>query len=517
MTISALIGLIVGLVSATVLVTGVLLYIYYRKKQAYYEQKFVPDVKSKLEINVKDKKYRMIDFEVNEEGDVIEKTKVDWISLKYLQGTLDTLEDKNFFNNSIKTILSRKKLYEKEHYLLDTLGKREKLRYKKKSIVYITPASLIKEEHLMTYIIHKINFGREVDTELLTKIKTHTEKQIYKKLVKENKGLKNPVLVKISAEPSYTKHSDPTFPPAELIRMLKVWYDLNKKQIYVSKTFDIYLMESVPNKRYQSPTLDEYYQRIFEQDVKQFKLFSPQLASNIDSLKVTPIYVHRVTEYDVSFAMVILKMRLSDVEEFKVSSSQYNTPAQRDLAEINFTKQVELAIKEIKNLQFRYDDEILAGNKTLLRPDISSKNLFFIYNFTASLREDLLKNMKAVLDEMKLKRTMYVEMDWLLYWVYMESDIKIKGQILVTYSSLKYGLSFWNEMFLDRVSKFNEKSTLLIKEINSNYEDILKLNAFDTVIISNYALKQAKDDINKDVELAKIKELARTLKIKIID
>ena len=516
MTISALIGLIVGLVSATVLVAGLLLWFYYKKRQTYYEKKFVPEVKSKLEINIKDKKYRIIDFDVNEEGEIVENVKVNWISLKFLQDTFDTLEDKNYFNNSLKVIMSRKKLYEKEHLLAETLGKREKVRYKKSSIIYITAASLIKEEHTITYMIHKISFGREVDTELLTKINTYTEQQIYKKLVKENKGMKNPVLVKISAEPSYTRNTDPTFPPQELIRMLTVWYGLNKKQVYVSKMYDMYILESVPDKIYGSATVEDYYRKIFEKDVKQFKLFSPQLISNINSLKVLPIYVKDLTDYELSYAMVILKMRLSDIEEFKVNSNQYNNRHQRDMTEDKFNEQVQLAIKEIKNLSFRYDDEVLSGNKTLLRPDISSKNLYFIYNFTASLKEDLLKKMKEVLEGMKLKKSMYIEMDWLLYWVYMESNIKIKGQIIVTYSSLKYGLSFWNEMFLDKVSKYNEKTTLLIKNIDSNYEDILKLNAFDTVIISSYARKEAEGDVHKDVELAKIKELARTLKIKLI-
>ena len=516
MTINALIGLIVGLVSATVLVAGVLLYFYYKKRQAYYEKKFVPDVKSKLEINIKEKKYRMIDFDVNEDGEIVEITRVNWIPLKHLVNSLDTLEEKNFFNKSIKFILSRKKLAEKENYLLKTLGNREKVRYKKSYIIYVTPASIIKEDHIITYMVQKINFGREVDTELLTKIDTYTEKQIYKKLVREYKDMTNPVLVKISAEPSYTKTTDPTFPPAELVRMLKVWYDLNKKQVHVSKTYDIYILESVPDKHYKSTTLDNYYSNLFEKDVKQFKLFSPQLAQNINSLKVTPIYINKVTEYDVSFAMLILKMRLSDVEEFKVNSQQYNNPEQRAIIEDKFNKQVSIVSKEIRNLSFRYDDEILMGNRTLLRPDISSKNLFFIYNFTASLREDLLKKMQELLEEMPLKRSIYVEMDWLLYWVYMESNISLKFQIMITYSSLKYGLSFWNEMFLDKLSKHHENTILLIKNINPNYEDILKSDAFDAVVVSSYALKDAQDDIHKDVELAKIKELSKTLKLKLI-
>ena len=516
MTINALIGLIVGLVSATVLVAGILLYIYYKKRQTYYENKFDPEVKSRLEINIKEKKYRIIDFEVNEEGEPYEKIRVNWIPLKHLQGMLETLEEKNFFNNSIKFILGRKTLREKELYLSKTLGNREKLRYKKSHIVFITPASIIKEEHKIIYMIQRLNFGREVDVELQPKIETFSEKQIYKKMVRNCKDISNPVLVKISAIPSYTKATDPTFPPAELIRMLKVWYGLNNKMVYVSKTYDIYILESVPDKHYRSTTLDNYYKGVFGKDMKQFKLFSPQLIQNINSLKVTPIYVEKVSEYDISFAMVILKMRLSEVEEFKVTSNQYNNIEQRQIIEDKFNKQVVSATKEIRNLSLRFDSETLSGNKVLLRPDISSKNLFFIYNFTASLREDLLRKMEELLNEMPLKRSMFIEMDWLLYWVYMESKVSIKFQIMITYSTAKYGLSFWNEMFLEKVSKYHESPTLLMLDVVPFYEDIINFEAFDRVAFSTYALKQASEDINKDAELAKIKELVKAQKIKLI-
>ena len=93
-----------------------------------------------LEVNIEDKTYRLTRLCINEEGQ-LETNKQQFFPLKTLLKKLDSLEKNNFFMNALELILNNSNKNEIEDFIKSQFGKREKLRFKRKNLVFLTPST----------------------------------------------------------------------------------------------------------------------------------------------------------------------------------------------------------------------------------------------------------------------------------------------------------------------------------------------------------------------------------------
>jgi hypothetical protein len=77
---------------------------------------------------------------LNEEGQ-LETNEQQFLPLETLIKKFDNLEKNNFFMKAIELILKDSRKTEVEDFVRSQFGKREKLRFKRKNLVFLTPSS----------------------------------------------------------------------------------------------------------------------------------------------------------------------------------------------------------------------------------------------------------------------------------------------------------------------------------------------------------------------------------------
>jgi hypothetical protein len=112
--------------------------------------------------------------------------------------------------------------------------------------------------------------------------------------------------------------------------------------------------------------------------------------------------------------MFILKMNYESMNEKFISEKSFNNIKYRKKIENDFEEQIASVKEKIKNMQLFFDDNILPGNRILLKSSLLPSEKYLIYNFGIDLAEMYIRKLYEVSHNTSLKRDnkrLYIELD----------------------------------------------------------------------------------------------------------